>query len=147
MTPQRSVHGTGAITMPPVTVTLLALLTWVASGRDSPRTALTSAGPAALSKPAPSREHIEGCDSPCHACITAARSRDIMAAAKHARTCTDAGEKAICVSAVKAAAPSAAVAAAFNGNCSQARAIAAAAKSMGAGTAKLDKQLAKTSCK
>jgi hypothetical protein len=133
--------------MAPLSVTLLALLAVVASSNDSPRTALTSAGPAALSKPPPTREHIAACDSPCHSCIAAARSGDVTTAAKHARACTDAGEKAICVSAAKAAAPSAAIAAGFNGNCSRARAIVAAANSMGAGTRKLSQAFAKTRCR
>jgi hypothetical protein len=133
--------------MAPFSVTLLALLSLVASSNDSPRTALASAGRAALSKPPPTREHIAACDSPCHSCIAAARSGNVTTAAKHARACTDAAEKAICVSAVKASAPRAAVAAAFNGNCSQARAIVAAANSMGAGTKKLGQAFNKTRCR
>jgi hypothetical protein len=133
--------------MPPITAALLALLSLIASGNDSPRAARAPAGPAALSKPPPTREHIAACDSPCHSCIAAARSGNVTSAAKHARACTDAAEKAVCVSAVKAAAPSAALTAGFNGNCSRARAIFVAANAMGAGTKKLARAFNSTRCR
>jgi serine/threonine-protein kinase len=113
-------------------------------------TATPTAKPTATSTAAPTAtggtKPPAGGDA-CDACISAAQSGSITTAAARANSCSDAGKKAQCVAAVRNAAPAAAVAAAFNGNCSQAKAIAAGAKAMGAGSAKLDKELGKTSCK
>jgi tRNA A-37 threonylcarbamoyl transferase component Bud32 len=83
----------------------------------------------------------------CDACLAAARSGSITSAAGKASSCSDATKKGQCIAIIKAAAPEAAKNAGFNGNCGQAKAIAAAAKAIGAGSAKLDRELGKTSCK
>jgi outer membrane biosynthesis protein TonB len=82
---------------------------------------------------------------PCDACINAAQSGNISGAAAAAGKCSDAGKKAQCQSIVKSKAPPLAQAAAFNGNCTGAKAIAAAATQMGAGSGSLNSKL--KSCK
>jgi serine/threonine-protein kinase len=83
----------------------------------------------------------------CDACSAAASSGNITAAAAKARACTDPAKKQRCLDDVQRRAPAAAQAAARNTNCAQARAIIAAAKSIGAEGAKLSKALDGTSCK
>lgn len=80
----------------------------------------------------------------CDQCIAVASSSP-AAAANYYRQCTDAGKKATCQSKVRASAPNAARAAAFNGNCSAAKGIVAAANSMGAGSGALNGAV--SSCK
>jgi len=82
----------------------------------------------------------------CDACINAARSGNISAAASALGRCSDAAKKATCVSAAKSGSVTAAKTAALNGNCSGAKAIIAAAQGMGAGTPKLQQALKGTSC-
>jgi serine/threonine-protein kinase len=123
--------------------------TGIAGGAPTAKpTATATAKPTATATPTPTggTKPPAGGDA-CDACIAAARSGSITSAAGKANSCSDATKKAQCVALVKASAPDAAKSAAFNGNCSQAKAIAAAAKAMGAGTAKLDKALGSTSCK
>ncbi len=81
----------------------------------------------------------------CGACIAAAHGGNISGAAANYRSCSDPGQKAQCVSIVRSRAPGAAKAAAFNGNCGQAKGIAAAANAMGAGSGALN--AATSSCK
>ncbi|MEB2310311.1 MAG: serine/threonine-protein kinase [Sorangiineae bacterium] len=81
----------------------------------------------------------------CAQCVSAARGGNIAGAAASYRNCSDAGQKAACVSAARSQAPAAARAAALNGNCAQAKAIAAAANGMGAGSGALNSAVA--SCK
>ena len=69
--------------------------------------------------------------NPCAACITAAGSGNIVAAANAYRSCSDAAEKSQCSGMIRSRAVGAVQTAAFNGNCTQAKAIAAAAESMG----------------
>lgn len=83
---------------------------------------------------------------PCDACLAAASTGNASAASGHFAKCTDAAKKAACTAATKKNAKGAAEAAAKNGNCSQANAIIAAAKGMGAGSGLLDKALKGTSC-
>jgi hypothetical protein len=81
----------------------------------------------------------------CDACIAAANGGNIQGAAAKYRQCNDPGKKARCSAAVKGKAPAAAQAAAYNGQCGKAKAIAAAAGAMGAGSGPL--QAAVNSCK
>src|SRR5262245_26017772 len=81
----------------------------------------------------------------CDACIAAATSGTIAAAANNAGKCTDAAKKAQCQGIVKKKAPDAAQTAAFNQQCGMAKAIVAAAESMGAGSSKLKRAV--ESCK
>jgi len=81
----------------------------------------------------------------CDACIAAARGGNIQGAAAKYRQCNDPGKKSACSAAVKRSAPDAARNAAFNGKCGQAKAIAAAAGAMGAGSPALNSAVA--SCK
>ncbi len=81
----------------------------------------------------------------CTACLSAASSGNIIGAATNYAKCTDAGQKASCSSVVRSKAAPAAKAAALNGNCSQAKAIAAAAQGMGAGSPALSSAL--STCK
>jgi serine/threonine-protein kinase len=79
----------------------------------------------------------------CAACIKAVRGGNIGGAAKHYQACTVPTLQKKCADVARTSAPSAAQAAALNGNCKQAKAIAAAATAMGAGTPKLEQALAK----
>jgi tRNA A-37 threonylcarbamoyl transferase component Bud32 len=99
----------------------------------------TSTGTTATAKPPAGKD-------PCDACLAAAASGNASAAAGSFSKCTDAAKKQACTSAIKKNAGGAAKAAANNGNCSQANAIIAAAKGMGAGSGLLDKALKGTSC-
>ena len=83
----------------------------------------------------------------CDACIAAAEGGNITAASAKARSCTDPAKKDKCLRAAKSSAPKVAKTAALNTNCAQAKAIVAAAKAMGADSAKLDAALNGTSCK
>ncbi|MBX3185179.1 MAG: protein kinase [Polyangiaceae bacterium] len=90
-------------------------------------------GPTPKASPTPSPQtNTAACDQ----CISAAGNP--TAAAGLYRSCTDAAKKAQCQSRVRSSAPGAAKAAAFNGNCGQAKAIHAAATGMGAGSAALN---------
>jgi hypothetical protein len=62
----------------------------------------------------------------------------VSGAAANYRNCNDAGQKAQCSAAARNQAPGAAKTAAFNGNCSQAKAIVAAATAMGASSVALN---------
>jgi hypothetical protein len=95
-----------------------------------------SPGPAPAPAPAATPK-----GDPCDACINAAQSGNISGAAAAAGKCSDAGKKAQCQSIVKSKAPPLAQAAAFNGNCAGAKAIAAAATQMGAGSGSLNSKL------
>jgi tRNA A-37 threonylcarbamoyl transferase component Bud32 len=99
----------------------------------------TSTGATGTTKPPAAKD-------PCDACLAAAASGNASAAAGSFSKCTDAAKKQACTSAIKKNAGGAANAAALNGNCSQANAIIAAAKGMGAGSGLLDKALKGTSC-
>jgi hypothetical protein len=83
----------------------------------------------------------------CDACIAAANAGNISAAASDLSRCTDAAKKALCTSAARNNAPQAVKSAALNGNCAQAKAILAAAQSIGAASGKLGSSLAGSSCK
>jgi hypothetical protein len=63
------------------------------------------------------------------------------------RSCTDDAKKQACTAQIRRAAPSAAKHAALNGNCGQAKAIVAAAQSVGVPGGALTAALANTSCK
>ena len=68
----------------------------------------------------------------CAQCVAKARAGDIPGAAAAYRNCSDPAIKQSCGNQIKGQACNAARAAAFNGNCQQATAIANAAKGMGA---------------
>jgi len=67
----------------------------------------------------------------CAACIAAARSGNVSAAAGHYGRCEDASAKAACARDARAGAQASADAAALNGNCALAKNIANSAASMG----------------
>ncbi len=87
-----------------------------------------------------------GSAAACDECIAAARSRNVPGAVSAYQRCTDAGKKRACQALVRARAPSAAQAAARNGNCAGAKAVINGAKAMGAASSSLDSALAGTSC-
>jgi serine/threonine-protein kinase len=88
-------------------------------------------------KPAP-KTSAQACD----ACISAASSGNIAAAAGNFARCTDPAKKADCRSKAKISAPNAARTAAFNGNCNQAKAIVRGAEAMGASSGPLTSAVA-----
>jgi len=98
--------------------------------------------PATGSKPAP----LSGAKA-CDACIAAASAGNVSGAASNFSRCDDAAKKAACTSAAKNSAPSAAKAAALNGNCAAAKAIMAAAQAIGASSTRLGSSLTGSSCK
>jgi tRNA A-37 threonylcarbamoyl transferase component Bud32 len=67
----------------------------------------------------------------CGGCIAAAQAGNLAGAAASYSSCADAAQKAQCASIVRGRASAAVQQDAFNGNCAQARASAAAAESMG----------------
>ncbi|HWA76873.1 MAG TPA: protein kinase [Polyangiaceae bacterium] len=83
----------------------------------------------------------------CDACIQQAGRENIPGAVASLRSCSDDAKKAACTAQIRRAAPSAAKHAALNGNCGQARAIVAAAQSVGVAAGALTAALANTSCK
>src|SRR5688572_24968526 len=89
------------------------------------------------SSPSPAQSKTPPAGDACDACIAAANSGNFAGAAKAASSCQDAAKKKQCTTTVKKSAPGAAQAAAFNGECGKAKAIAAAATSMGAGSSSL----------
>ncbi len=97
--------------------------------------------PVATAKPKPAANSAQACS----ACIAAAQGGNISGAAANYSRCTDASAKQRCAALARARAPGAARTAAFNGNCRQAKAIAAAARAMGAATGALNAAIA--SCK
>jgi len=126
--------------------------TAAADAKTAPTSTSTSPAPTATSTtrpqptatsttPPPSSGGADACD----ACISAARGGNITGALASYRRCNDAGKKATCSERAASRAPNAAKVAARNGNCSQARAIVAAANAMGAG-ARMSGALTGTSC-
>ena len=83
----------------------------------------------------------------CDACIAAANSGNASGAASNFSRCTDAAKKAQCTAAVRNNAPQAVKSNALNGNCAQAKAVLAAAQSMGASSPRLASALSGSSCK
>lgn len=81
----------------------------------------------------------------CDACLSAASSGNITSAAASYSKCTDASKKSACQAAARGKAQSVVQSQAFNGQCTQAKATAAAAEAMG--IKGLDKVIAKSSCK
>lgn len=82
--------------------------------------------------------------SACESCRSLADSRNILAAANAARSCTDESMKRSCLSRIRSNGVQAARAAAMNGNCAQAQQIMAAAAAVGA---PIPNALNGTSCK
>ncbi len=70
----------------------------------------------------------------CDACIAAARGGNIQGAAANFGRCSDAAKKSQCQRFAGTMAPGAVQTAVLNGNCAQAKSIAAAASAMGAGS-------------
>jgi len=83
----------------------------------------------------------------CDACISAARSGNVVGASAKYSQCDDGAKKARCSQVVRSKAIGAARTAALNGRCTEAKAIIAAAKRMGAGSGPLDGALNGTSCR
>ncbi len=98
-------------------------------------TAVHTAAPTATAKPTATA--ASGAAA-CSACIAAAQSGNVPGAAANYRNCSDPSAKSRCAAFVRSRAPATARTAAFNGNCSQAKAIAGAARAMGAGSGALN---------
>ena len=107
---------------------------------ETSKTATPNTG---TTKPPPPPNPAAACD----ACIAAASTGNASAAAANFSRCTDAKKKADCTQAARNNAPRAAKSAALNGNCGLAKAIIAAAGSMGASSGALNSALAGSSCK
>ncbi len=101
----------------------------------------TAPKPTATTEPAHTSEKPPS-GNECAACIAAASSGNFTAAASAYRSCSDPGQKAQCSGMIKSRAGSAVQTAAFNGNCAQAKAMAAAAQSMGVSAGAFAKALA-----
>jgi tRNA A-37 threonylcarbamoyl transferase component Bud32 len=99
-----------------------------------------TSAPATAPKPPATTPPPSG--NPCAACVAAAQSGNFSAAASAYNSCTDPGVKAQCSGIVKGKAGSAVQTEAFNGNCAKAKAMAAAAQSMGAPPGAFAKALA-----
>jgi serine/threonine-protein kinase len=83
----------------------------------------------------------------CDACVNAARAGNISSASGLVGKCSDAAKKQVCIDSAKSGAFRAAQSAARQGNCAQAKAIIAAARGMGADSARLANATKDTSCK
>jgi serine/threonine-protein kinase len=117
-----------------------------ASYTEHEATHTTSTHTTGSTKPPATAEAKPPSGNPCAACIAAAGSGNLVSAASAYRSCTDAAEKAQCSGMVRSRAESAVQTAAFNGNCAQAKALAAAAESMGVPSGGLKASLAKAKC-
>ncbi len=84
--------------------------------------------------------------SGCAGCISAANAGNFVGAANAFRSCSDAGQKATCAGIARVRAPQAVQQAAFNGNCAQAKAIAAAAEAMGVPAGMVTRPLSAAKC-
>jgi hypothetical protein len=82
----------------------------------------------------------------CAQCIAAARAGNVAGAVGPYGKCTDSAQKERCSRHARATAPQLARAAAFNGQCAQAKAIIAAASNMGASSPELSGVLQGTRC-
>jgi hypothetical protein len=102
----------------------------------------TSAPPAATSAPTTTPPAPAG--GSCDACVSAVKSGNLQGAAAAYSSCSAAGQSA-CKTEARKVAPGLVRKAADGGNCSQAKAIAAAAKAMGASTPRVTDALG--SCK
>jgi serine/threonine-protein kinase len=144
-------QNNGTVTPPPIDKT---------HGGDKPNTGTTPPGkttPPKNETPPPKNEtnppknetpppkNETGKSAACGECVTLAQGGQIVAAAAKYRQCSDAGEKKACSARARGRAPGEAKSAANRGDCANARAIQAAAKSMGAGSPGLD--TAAASCK
>jgi serine/threonine-protein kinase len=107
-------------------------------------TATHTTGSTATKPPATTEKPPSG--NPCAACIAAAGSGNLVSAASAYRSCTDAAQKSQCSGMVRSRAESAVQTTAFNGNCAQAKAMAAAAESMGVPSGGMKASLAKAKC-
>jgi serine/threonine-protein kinase len=95
--------------------------------------------------PAPAQTSGPAGDA-CAQCIAAARTGNVTGAVGSYGKCTDPAQKERCSRHARAAAPQLARAAAFNGQCAQAKAIIAAAANMGASSPELNGVLQGTRC-
>jgi hypothetical protein len=95
-------------------------------------------------QPAPAPAPAPAADA-CAACAKAAAARDIIGASRSYAQCANPTSKAQCAQRIGQNAPKAAEAAAFNGDCDQAKAIMAIAAQMGVPDNRLAK--AKNACK
>jgi len=129
--PVTVVSGTPIGTVPPV---------------ETVKTPTTTSNPGSGTKPATPPPPATGAKA-CDACIAAANSGNASGAAANFSRCDDAAKKAQCSQAVRNNAPAAAKSAALNGNCGAAKAIIAAAQTLGASSPKLASALAGSSCK
>jgi hypothetical protein len=77
----------------------------------------------------------------CDVCMAEAKTGEIVAAARAWQSCQEQTARQQCSDAARKAAPSAAQAAAFNGDCDEARAVVRAAKSMDASSQTLERAL------
>ncbi|HVW24769.1 MAG TPA: protein kinase [Polyangiaceae bacterium] len=104
------------------------------------------AKPPATSEKPPATSEKPPAGNQCAACISAAGSGNLVAAASAYRSCTDAAQKSQCAGMAKSRAESAVQTAAFNGSCPQAKAIAAAAESMGVPSGNFKRILSQAKC-
>jgi hypothetical protein len=124
----------------PATTSEAGTSTGPAAATNTGAKASTGTGAAASAKPAAGGG---GCD----ACLQQASRENIPGAVASLRSCSDDAKKAACTAQIRRTAPSAAKHAALNGNCGQAKAIVAAAQSVGVPAGPLNAALANSSCK
>lgn len=119
-----------------------------ASAGPAQPAASTGAGtpPATPDPTPPTTPAATGGNDSCAKCVAAANSGNIPGAQAAYSKCSDAGQKAACVGAVRRSAGRAAKSAAMNQQCPTAKAIIAAANAMGAGSPVINNALAGTSC-
>jgi eukaryotic-like serine/threonine-protein kinase len=104
------------------------------------------AKPPATSEKPPAASEKPPAGNACAACISAASSGNLLAAASAYRSCSDAAQKSQCSGMARSRAESAVQTAAFNGSCPQAKAIAAAAESMGVPSGNFKRILSQAKC-
>ncbi|HMJ11580.1 MAG TPA: serine/threonine-protein kinase [Polyangiaceae bacterium] len=124
--PQIEVPEAGAVAAPEIDAGTTAVENSVPKPTSSPKTQ-TKPRVETPPKTVPGPSGAAACD----ACVSAAQSGSIQAAAGHFSRCDDAGKKQRCRGIALGKAPGLVQAAAFNGQCGQARAINAAARAMG----------------
>jgi serine/threonine-protein kinase len=129
--------ATGTATATSTATTTAATTTTAAN--TGAQTATATATATASNPPA-------GANAACGQCVSAAQNGNFAAVVTAFQGCMDATEKAKCRSTVAGAAPAAVKRAAFNGQCTQAEAIIAAARQVGANSPSLTRDFNKSSC-
>jgi serine/threonine-protein kinase len=150
-TPPTSGASTGPLTIAPVETAPtpaapVAATAPVAAPTQTPTPNKPSSTPAGQAK-SPAAGTPAAAGGGCEACVAQASRENIPGAVAALRSCSDEAKKQACTAQIRRAAPSAAKHAALNGNCGQAKAIVAAAQSIGAPAGPLTAALSNTSCK